>query len=199
MKTRVVPASELDPKKGLRAQDYVGKSVKLRRVMEKVAELRKGLNAALIQPTKKEQEERRAAFLPPRVRVALKKRIHYGERTIFTSINMYSLRIHHWAKSKGWWKRPQGDVSKKLLMMHSEISEATEDLRTADPKHLNLIDWEYDKHGQLKPIGFPTELADLVIRVCDLAARCDIDLDAVVQLKMRFNENRPYQHGGKKL
>lgn len=183
--------------KNERDQVLKGTAGKMRKALERVIQFRRGLNAVLVldEHTLEAQKEK----LPPPIVVSLKKRFHDGDRNIYRSINAYSLRIHHWARSKGWWKRPQGDVSKKLLMMHSEISEATEDLRTADPRKLNRIYWEYDKHGQLKPIGFASELADLIIRACDLAARLDIDLDAAVQLKMRFNEDRPYQHGGKKL
>jgi NTP pyrophosphatase (non-canonical NTP hydrolase) len=48
-----------------------------------------------------------------------------------------------------------------------------------------------------KPEGFPVELADILIRVLDLAGRMDIDLDAVVAEKMRYNAGREYLHGKK--
>ena len=49
-----------------------------------------------------------------------------------------------------------------------------------------------------KPEGFPAELADLLIRVGDLAAALGIDLDFEVRRKMAYNETRPYRHGGLK-
>lgn len=48
-----------------------------------------------------------------------------------------------------------------------------------------------------KPVGFPTELADILIRTLDLAAALNIDIDQAVYLKMKYNETRPHRHGGK--
>ena len=48
-----------------------------------------------------------------------------------------------------------------------------------------------------KPEGFPIELADILIRVFDLAEAWDIDLEAALQEKMAYNETRAYRHGGK--
>lgn len=39
------------------------------------------------------------------------------------------------------------------------------------------------------------ELADIIIRVFDLAGHYNIDLDSVVRLKMDYNSQRPYKHG----
>lgn len=209
MKTKVVKASELDPKKGLRAENYIegtanpkipGKGSKHYRAMRKALKLAEDLNIVFFYPEKEKQHKLYLAGLPMPARASLKKQLGRTIMTNFDSINYWAHVVHDWSKRKGWWKKPQGDVSKKLLMMHSEISEATEDLRDAEaPSVLNLVHWEYDKHHQLKPIGFASELADLFIRLVDLAAKLDIDLAAMVELKMRFNEGRPYQHGGKTL
>jgi len=50
-----------------------------------------------------------------------------------------------------------------------------------------------------KPEGIPSELADIVIRVCDMCGWYGIDLEAAIKEKMEYNKNRPYKHGGKKL
>ena len=50
-----------------------------------------------------------------------------------------------------------------------------------------------------KPEGFDSELADVVIRVFDLAEAVGINLGAAIIDKMRYNETRPYKHGGRKL
>lgn len=209
MSTRVVPSAELDPKKGLRAEDYIKGTRNLRvpsnrsryaKAAARARKLAEGLNVAFFYPNKEEQRELYGAGLPMPARVSLKRRAMPTLMLLKSTLNYWAVMVHKWSRKKGWWKRPQGDVSKKLLMMHTEISEMTEDLRNADGiKDLNVIRWEYDKHNQLKPIGFASELADLFIRMADLAGKLDIDLAATVALKMRFNEDRPYQHGGKKL
>ena len=48
-----------------------------------------------------------------------------------------------------------------------------------------------------KPIGYATELADILIRVGDLAAAEGIDLERITRLKMAYNRTRPFRHGGK--
>lgn len=50
-----------------------------------------------------------------------------------------------------------------------------------------------------KPVGFPSELADIIIRVADLAGRLGIDLDAEIQRKFAFNRTRDRMHGGKRV
>lgn len=46
-----------------------------------------------------------------------------------------------------------------------------------------------------KPIGLPSELADVLIRVLDLMNYLEIDIDYNVEVKMAFNATRPYKHG----
>lgn len=46
-----------------------------------------------------------------------------------------------------------------------------------------------------KPEGFPVELADVMIRLMDLAERMGIDLAEMINIKMAYNATRPYRHG----
>lgn len=50
-----------------------------------------------------------------------------------------------------------------------------------------------------KPEGFPTELADVVIRCMDLADAMGIDLWAEMERKHAYNRTRTRRHGGKAL
>lgn len=53
------------------------------------------------------------------------------------------------------------------------------------------------KAGMAKPVGVPSELADIIIRVLDIAAARGVDIDRAVREKMEYNVTRPYKHGKK--
>lgn len=110
-------------------------------------------------------------------------------------LNSIARDMHKTAKAKGWWKGKNGDLKGKLLLVHSEVSEAAEEFRAGHP--LNEVRFELDKHGQWKPEGFPIEVADAIIRLGDICAKHDIDIDKAIDMKRAFNEGRPYLHGGK--
>lgn len=78
---------------------------------------------------------------------------------------------HANSKSKGWWpddtiaRVRAGDpevLCEKFSLIHSELSEALEDLR------VNGDDFSPRKTAEGKPVGFLSEFADVVIRIGDL-------------------------------
>jgi len=100
-------------------------------------------------------------------------------------------------------------VLSKLALIASEVSEA---LEVARDKMFPRLDQDYsiDEHGQLrpyndhadpseleKPEGFPAELADVQVRLLDLAGELGVDLASATARKMRYNRTRPFRHGGK--
>ncbi len=93
---------------------------------------------------------------------------------------------------KGWYDDPV-DIGTKIALIHSEASEALEEWRKPQVK---LSEIYYDPKG--KPLGFPTELADIVIRVAELAKHNGIDLTQAIHIKQAYNRKREFRHGGKR-
>lgn len=107
------------------------------------------------------------------------------------NINDMAAEAHQTSKDKGWYEnqRTFGDL---IALQHSELSEALEEYRAG--RAATEIYYE----GK-KPCGIPIELADLLIRVGDMAHASGIDLEGAVLLKMNYNKTRPHRHGGKTI
>ena len=83
------------------------------------------------------------------------------------------------------------NIDQMLMLIVGELSEAQEELRDG-----HAVDEVYYKQSAPdKPEGFGVEVADALIRILHLAARLDLDLDALVRLKLEFNRTRPFKHG----
>lgn len=97
----------------------------------------------------------------------------------------------------GWWQNPMTGadhivevrartelglalVGQKIALIHSEVSEGMEGHRK---------DKMDDKLPERKMIE--VELADAVIRICDLAGALDVDLGGAIAAKLAFNAVRP--------
>ena len=104
-------------------------------------------------------------------------------------IKELQIASHAIAVTKGWWEEDR-NVGELLALAHSEVSEALEEWRIDEG--LAVIRMEGDK-----PVGFAIELANTLIRICDLAESAGIDLNAALKIKMQYNATRPWRHGGK--
>lgn len=47
----------------------------------------------------------------------------------------------------------------------------------------------------LKPEGVPSELADVIIRTLDACAAWGIDIETIIQEKIKYNKTRSHKHG----
>jgi len=109
-------------------------------------------------------------------------------------LNALAKHVYEIAASKGWHDTdPLPRAATMLVNIHGEVSEAWEEVRKADFDPTRIYASEKGK-----PEGLPVELADVLIRVLDMAAALGIDIEHAVRLKSAFNETRPHRHGGKR-
>ncbi len=107
-------------------------------------------------------------------------------------INELSGLCHNRAFGAGWWHDPHTGVelmetlaapyvvATKLALIHSEVSEALEGHRKG------VMDDKLPHRTMLE-----VELADVLIRVFDLAGCLDLDLGGALQEKLAYNADRP--------
>lgn len=109
---------------------------------------------------------------------------------------------HNSSRDAGWWTDldtgepidPETVFAEKLVLIHSELSEAVEAHRKG------LMDDKLTHRS-----GVEVELADAVIRIGDLAGALNLDLGGAIEEKLAFNKRRAdhklenrRQDGGKK-
>ncbi|MDB0600712.1 hypothetical protein PL373_06045 [Tenacibaculum maritimum] len=119
-------------------------------------------------------------------------------------INELAKEIHQNNVKKGFYE-DEKNIGEMLALIHSEVSEALE----ADRKGFyvpieNRIDWLNDLESdsefksdftELVKDTFEDELADIMIRVMDLSAHKEINLEEHIKAKLRYNKMREYKHG----
>lgn len=107
------------------------------------------------------------------------------------TISEIQTEVHALAVKNGWYN-PTKSIGEHLALIHSEVSEALEAYREGD--ELVGLEWDGDK-----PVGFLSEMADVVIRVMDVCEYLEMDLESAIIAKHKYNTTRPYRHGGKKV
>lgn len=124
------------------------------------------------------------------------------------SINDFVKEVGENAVNHGWWEQERS-FGELIALCHSELSEALEEYRENVPgKKLNRdpLSTYYSGGGYVaseptegcdKPEGIPSELADVIIRICDMCHHYGIDLEKILLDKHEYNKTRPYKHGGK--
>lgn len=138
------------------------------------------------------------------------------------TFNDWAKRIHRIAVDHGWWESEDGKCDdgdrpfpEIVALCHSELSEALEEYRNGKPmayingywpkydtgmttpkpiKAMQLDEWEDDE----KPEGIAVEMIDCIIRILDWLGHEGIDVDTLMEKKVKYNEGREHRHGGKK-
>lgn len=96
-------------------------------------------------------------------------------------------------------------IPEDIALMHSELSEALEDFRDGKLPHELLYETPIglkttpEPNMRCKPVGIPSEMADVIIRVLHFCGKHGIDIERAVEEKMAYNASRPFKHGGKKI
>jgi NTP pyrophosphatase (non-canonical NTP hydrolase) len=106
------------------------------------------------------------------------------------SLKQWQEEVHRLARKSGFWAHESLEdstfkggipnpsiVPEKLALIVGEASEALEEFRDDDDAKMEV------------------ELADIIIRVLDLAEYKGFDMDRAVEAKHRKNLGRPYLHG----
>lgn len=101
------------------------------------------------------------------------------------------------SEDHGWHEDGEtSNVAVKLALIHEEVSEALAEYRDTEEGEI-LWDVYFDDNG--KPCGFGIELADVIIRVLDLAEMLCMDMDHLIRVKHTYNASRPYKHGNRRV
>jgi NTP pyrophosphatase (non-canonical NTP hydrolase) len=104
------------------------------------------------------------------------------------TLNDMAKTAHLNSRDKGFWTgQANRNLPTKIALIHSEVSEVLEALRHNNPPS--------DHVPEISSVA--EELADIIIRVGDLAIYMGIDLEKAIDLKMLFNSTRPIMHGNK--
>ena len=100
-------------------------------------------------------------------------------------LNYIAFDISELARNNGF---THTNMAQSLCLIHSEVSEALECLRTKEGQEVRSE--KIEDHTK-----FAEELADIIIRTLDLASYCGIDIGSAVFDKHAYNKGRPWKHG----
>lgn len=101
------------------------------------------------------------------------------------------------------FNNPNYNIGELLMLITSELGEALESHRQDKLSDWDSYNKDIDKLGENESFRihikdtFEDEIADAIIRLLDLSARLNIDLEKHINAKVMYNKSRPYLHGKK--
>jgi NTP pyrophosphatase (non-canonical NTP hydrolase) len=114
--------------------------------------------------------------------------IEYYSWDVAQAVNTLTTVCHGRSKDAGWWNDLQtgkpltlnvADVGLKLMLIVSEVAEAMEGHRKG------LKDDKLTHRAAVE-----VELADAIIRICDMAGGMGLDLGGALAEKLEYNKHR---------
>lgn len=112
----------------------------------------------------------------------------YERRCLPVTFNAVAKQVYATAKEKGWWDKERND-GEAIALMHAELSEALEALRAGNPPDDKIPEFT----------GVEAELADVIVRIMDMAHARGWRVAEALVAKIEFNKSRERMHGGKKF
>lgn len=123
----------------------------------------------------------------------------------FSHIATLQKEVYAWAETKGWTESPPS-FGEAVALIHSEASEALEEYRVLGTQAYYILPGTAEplpvanaQYGENKPLGVPSEFADIFIRLLHYCELFGVDLELEYEAKMKYNHTRSHRHGGKSL
>lgn len=120
-----------------------------------------------------------------------------------TMIQAMAAEVRAVNMTNGWFEKDR-TIGEGMALLMSEGAEAFDAWRKYGFE--DTIDLDKCKHDpsdphidSCKPIGYGSELADVLIRLLDQCDRDDVDLIEEFHRKLAYNRTRGYQHGGRRV
>lgn len=115
------------------------------------------------------------------------------DREQHSFLNRLAADVYAISASKGFHSSSEPTIGDYVSNLHGEVSELWEAYRKKE------LDKPCEKSSHMEePISCAgEELADIIIRALDMAHQLNVDIGKAVYIKSRYNESRPFRHGGK--
>lgn len=135
-----------------------------------------------------------------------------GEVSATLTVGATALVVCGQCDGEGLCRGYGANIGRKLALIHAEVSEALEVARVGDRHicdkcqgsgkrkigvHTSVTCSRCQGEGGTPYTRMAEELADIVIRVLDLAGGLELDLASVIEAKHAYNTTRPRKHGKK--
>ena len=120
--------------------------------------------------------------------------------TLCNGINESAKTILNNNIEKGF-NNPNYNIGELLMLITSELGEALESHRKGKFSNWKSFYSDSSKVGDNESFKihikdtFEDEIADAIIRLLDLSARLNIDIEKHINAKVDYNKTRPHLHG----